>query len=429
MPRGRAADTDRVNLTRERRVVGLAAFVMAGASAVVLAILLQLTNSGDYAVQAPVQGDNAGPALNALVHGPVSRIASMQPLMGLTSLLWRGPFVAVGDALGGDRLAYALGCAACLLPAAGVLGWLLHRAPTSRQVAVVALAAAAIFAGPATRQAIVIGHPEEVLTIVLAAGAVICASDGRRRTAAVLLGLAVGTKQWALLAAPCVLLAVPDRRAALAGWALVVAAPLSAILPLADPAAFSQADAAVGGLRIADPLSLWWPAGPSWNPHFSAHVLPLDLTRSDAAAFGLVLGVVGLCVVALRVRRDRGGRIDPLPLLALLGLLRCLTDPDPLAYNFVAAVIPLAIWEAGTLRRIPIVTGLTCVALALLPSGTNAFRAGQSAAVSVSVLSGLSIGWELLLGWYLLHQSFRPRPEAVTQTETPSVALEPALSR
>jgi len=57
------------------------------------------------------------------------------------------------------------------------------------------------------RLTIAVGHPEEVLASTLGAAAVIAAGYRRPGLAGVTLGLAIGTKQWALLAAPPVLLA------------------------------------------------------------------------------------------------------------------------------------------------------------------------------------------------------------------------------
>ena len=113
----------------------------------------------------------------------------------------------------------------------------------------------------ATVDAIHLGHPEEVLAAVLATGAVLAAIRGRRGWAAVLLGLAVGTKQWAVLAAIPVLLALDDHRFATAVRAAGLALLLTAVLPIADPRAFARADSVVGGLNFTDPFSLWWPLG------------------------------------------------------------------------------------------------------------------------------------------------------------------------
>jgi hypothetical protein len=376
-----------------------------GACAALAWVVAGVTISGDYQIHGAVLGDNAGPAIDALVHGHLTAMVSVQPLMGLVSVVWRVPFVALAGLLGGgDRLIYALGCAVCLLPAAGLIAWLVRRADSLTQLAGVGLAAALIVVGPATLQAARVGHPEEVLVIVLATGAVVSASAERRGWAAVLLGLAVGTKQWALLATPCVLLALPDGRTAVAAKAALVAGPATVALPLLSLAAFARADASVGGLRIADPFSLWWLASPRRYPgaaDFHAHVLPLSLTRSEAAALALGLAAAAIYAYGRRAGVRRAPRVDGLALLALLGLLRCITDPDPLTYNFVALVIPLAVWEAGALKRLPILTALTCGTLALLPTGGNAYVAGGGLFVGLPAGSILWLSGAVALGCYL----------------------------
>ena len=397
---------------RDRLIAALAILLIPGACATLLWIVLGLARSGDFAVNGYVLGDNAGPALSALVHGRLAAMASVQPLMGLTSLLWRAPFVAVADALGaGAQLAYAVGALACLLPAAGLVAWLARDAGSVRRLVAVALAAAAIVAGPATLQAAQIGHPEEALATVLATAAVLAAVGGRRGWAAVLLGLAVGTKQWSLLAMPCVLVALPDRRTAVAVRAMLIAGAAALVLPLADPAAFAHADASVGSLHIADPFSVWWGTGSGngGDPGALAHYLPAGVTRSQAAAVAVVLALGAIWGHGRRVGAGRVPRVDPLALLALVGLVRCVGDPDPLTYNFVAVVIPLAVWEAGSRRRLPLVTALSCGALWLAPTGANAFLAGTGAPLGEPLLSIVWIAAALALGGYLTRCAWRPR--------------------
>jgi hypothetical protein len=397
--------------TRDRNLTGLRVVVVAVATAALLWPIFRLTGSGDYQVYTPVQGDNAGPGLNALLHGHIAGMVSLQPLMGLTSVLWRLPFLAVAvRANAGLQTSYDVGAAACLIIASGLVAWLVARARSLPQLAYAAVGAAAIAVGPATLQAPGVGHPEEVLASVLAVGAVLCAYDDRRGAAAVLLGLAIGTKQWALLAAPCVLLSLPGARAAVATKALLVAAPLTALLPLASPTAFAQADAGVGNLRYANVFSLWWPIGPTYpdSGHVIAHLLPLGLTRSEAAAFALIVAVAAIWLYARRAGAGRLPRVDGLALLCALGLLRCITDPDPLAYNFVAVVIPLAAWEAGRLRRPPVLTVVVCVALALLKTGPNAFVAGRHAGLGEPLLTIVWLAGAVLLACYLVHCAFRP---------------------
>jgi hypothetical protein len=271
-----------------------------------------------------------------------------------------------------------------------------------------------------------VGHPEEVLATVLATSAVMCARADRRGWAALLLGLAIGTKQWALLAAPCVLLALPNARLAVAAKAAVVAVPAACVLPLASPSAFAQANAYIGNIRFVNPFSIWWltgPRAPEAPPDASPHQLPFGGTRSEAAAIALVLGLAAIWFCSRRMRAGRISPVDGLALLALFGLLRCVTDTDPLTYNFVAVVIPLAVWETASLRRLPIVTALTCAALALLPTGKMAFYAGSALVLPAIALNLLWIGCAGALGVYLTRRAFGPAPVGAGGLELATPAL------
>lgn len=376
--------------------------------AAVTQLSLNSAGSGDYQVGRPVDGDNSGPAIDALIHGHISSFVSHQPLMGPVSLILRAPFAGAAALFGaGNRLAYGLGALACLLPLVALASWLVVRRGASRHQRFAAMIAAGMMlVGPATAEAVHAGHPEEVLAAALATGAVLTAMRGRNGWAWLLLGLAVGTKQWALLAAPCVILALPGHRAATAAKAGALALALSATLPLADPAAFTQADSVVGGIGFTDPLSLWWPIGhPLAIPAHAvfaptAHLMPFGLPRSAAAAFGLALAFAGLWLYWRR-RGDHGVSIDPLALLAFCGMVRCLTDPIPLQYYFVAVLIPLAVWEVVERDRLPIVTTMAMGAVALLARGSVALHAGDGVHLTPAILSALSIAWGLILACYL----------------------------
>lgn len=387
--------------TNEERwiVVGRGLLVLAAGAWLAWAVSA-LTTSGDYASRSPVGGDNAGPMLLALAHGHVSHVASLQPLMGLTSIVWRLPFVVLADLLGGsERLVYALGALACLAPAAGLIARLARSSTSFRQLTFATFAAAAIVAGPATSQAIRLGHPEEILATVLGIAGVITASKGRPGWAAVLLGLAIATKQWALVAAPCVLLALPDRRFAVAVRAALVAGVATFALPLADPAAFARAEAVVGGGRMDGLYSLWSSLGLLFGKS-AITALPGGLTRSQASALALLLALAVVWVYARRQTSRRTHAIEVLPLLALFGLLRCVCDPNPWSYYFVPLIIPLAIWEAGTLKRLPLLTGACCAGLSLGPSGGLAKLAGDGIFGS-PVVSFVWLGAVAVLACYL----------------------------
>lgn len=400
-------------------IVGIRALAVLSACAGAAWAVHGITVSGDYQPGRAVLGDNAAPAVDALAHGHLALVPAVQPLMGLVSLLWRAPFAGIGVRLGaGPQLIYQLGVLACLLPALGLLLWLVSRTRSVRDVVAVAAAGGLILAGPATLQALRLGHPEEILAGVLGAAAVVAAGRGRRAWAAAWLGLAIGTKPWAALAAPCVLLAAPVARRGIAIAAAAVAAPAVALLPVVDPASFHAAEHVIGGQTVATFPSLWWTiTGPP------VHGLPFSLSRSDIAAVAIPLAVGAIWAYGRRLGGGRLAPLDGLALLALLSLLRCLVDPAPDYYYYVPVVVALAAWEAGTLRRLPILTAVASATLYLFMNDVNA--AGDTAVV----LGVLNLVWTcgtIALAVHLLRHVFRseqPAPRTARQPgpETPDM--------
>jgi hypothetical protein len=407
-----------VHARAQRLSLSVRAVVLVIAAAAVWWVIHGVAGSGDYQPGGPVGGDNAAPAIGALIHGHLTALAQQQPFMGLVSLVWRAPFTGGAVWLGGSpHLAYQLGTLACLLPILGAALWLAGRARSPAQCVAAAAAVALIAGGPTTVAAATLGHPEEVLAAALAAGAVIVAGWNRPMSAAVLLGLAVGTKPWALIAVPCVLLTLSTRRTASAALSAAVAMPALALLPLLNRAAFGRVSRQVDGPHLINPLSVWWPTGAQ---HLGAagvrtHVLPLALTRSTAAAIVLALACAGIWAYARRAhgstRDGRPAQIDGLALLAVLGLVRCLADPLPDTYYLVALVIPLALWEAGTLRRLPLLAALVSVAVDWVPRGVGA--AGGHGPAGLAVLNALWLGAGVALGVYLVRAAVQPRGEAI----------------
>jgi hypothetical protein len=112
------------------------------------------------------------------------------------------------------------------------------------------------------------------------------------------------------------------------------------------------------------------------------HTLPAGLTHAQAAAAALLVALTVVYVYARRQACRRSHAIDVLPLLALFGLLRCVCDPIPWSYYFVPLIIPLAVWEAGTLKRLPLVTGLCCAGLSLGPSAGLTYWGGPGVSAS-----------------------------------------------
>ena len=368
-----------------------------------LAALVSLTTSqsGDYALHGPLDGDNAAPAIDALVHARLGAFFSHQPVMGLTSLLLRAPCAWMAGRLGaGELTIYGVGTLVCLGGLAWLGGMIVSRSRPGRDRVVAALAALFLVANPLTSSAITIGHPEEVLAIALASAAVLAASAGHLRSAGLMLGLAIGCKPWALLAFPVVLLVSRDRRLIVAVIALVVAIPLAVVAPLVDLKAFGEATRAIGGGRLADPFSVWWAVGEhvvrsSGTAATSARQLPFGLTRTDAMVSGGLLVALGL-VAVMRDRLRDLRLIDGLALLALLCLVRCVLDPEPLEYNFIVVLVPLLVWELQARGGVPIFAVAFALFASLLYGGR--LHLPTIGVNALSILSDLGLGALLVLG-------------------------------
>ena len=333
-------------------------------------MVLSVHGTGDYVPGGPVDGNNAAPGIDALLHGDVVGYVTHQPMIGLTSILLRLPAVALAHAVGGGGLlSYQLGAIACMLPLALLGGWLVA-APglTLDRRLFRLLAAFVVITSPILSGEVQAGHPEGTLAAALSVAAVIAAGRGRVGWSAALLGLAIATKEWALIAVPPVIIALPGRRRKVGVIAGAVVLLLCCAQWLADPSALLRAVHGEGHTRFLNPFSLLWPFGAAVPlPHGEetlARQIPWGLTRIGATA--LVCAAAAPLGVAWLVRaRRRGATCDPLALLALLGLLRCLFDSTHLEYYMVAALIPLAAWEA-TENRPPLATLALSVMVSLL---------------------------------------------------------------
>lgn len=312
------------------------------------------------------------PAVDALAHGRVADYLSAKAMMGPFSTLVQAPFVALG---GGDAL-HAYRCAAfpCLL-AAGLLGLYLASVARRRGASRLSqiLLAGLCLVNPITIEALQYGHPEEILTSALAVGAIASASEGHRARTAVLLGLAVASKQWAVIAILPALMALPDRRVrtGLTAGAIVVALTLPGLL--AAPGSFSEVNhnAASTG-RIASPWSVWYPiADVKTEKHrvgtetLVAHVHEAPpLVGSLSHPLIVLLAFVLPVALALRRRRFGLSGADAMGLLALLALLRCGLDPLDNLYYHEPLLLALIGWDALSPGRLPL-RGLAGTAIAL----------------------------------------------------------------
>lgn len=329
-------------------------------------------STGDYG-RGMFTGDDPVPALSALAHGHVLVAAHSQPLMTLTSILLRLPFVMLGSQLGADELAsYRLGVFACGLVAAVVAVAVVELARSrGRASLTVVLIAALIVINPVTIGLELAGHPEELLGGALCLAAVLAAISERPLLAGAMLGLAIGTKQWAVLAAVPTVLACRRRRPAMLLVAGGLAVPLVLLLPVLDPAAFARASKPIGELHFVSFESWWWPfhhdhslsAEINGVVHtLTSHSLPLGLSRSQIAW----LPLAAAAAIGWRYRRIGADR-DPanaIGVLALLMLLRCTLDPDLTTnYYLLPTLMALLAWEALTRPTRPFGSVFMLVAL------------------------------------------------------------------
>jgi hypothetical protein len=323
------------------------------------------STTGDWSI-------DARPAVDALVHGRVSEYLSAKPMMGPFSTLIQAPFVGISN--GGELGAYRWAAFPCLL-AAGLLGLYLASIARRRGASPPAqmVLAAVCLVNPLTIEALRAGHPEEILTAALAVAAVASASEGRRGRTAVLLGLAVASKQWAVIAILPTLMALPGSRlrVALSAGAIVVALMLPGLI--ASPKNFLDVsgNAAATG-RVVTPWSVWYPAATvKTEVHrigettLVAHVHEAPPLVGSLSHPLIVLLAVGL-PLGLALRRGGFGLsgADAMALLALLALLRSALDPVNNLYYHEPLLLALLGWVAlDTPRRVPL-RGLIGAAIA-----------------------------------------------------------------
>lgn len=311
----------------------------------------------DYEVEAE-------PALLALRGGDVSGFVHQLPAYG-GSLVLRAPFALLPGIWGGGDLALFRAMAApCLLAGVALGAALWWRArPAGALAAWMALALVAV--NPLTVRALEVGHPEELLVGVLCVAAVIAATGAGRRawlTAAILLGLAIGAKPWAIVAVGPVLLALPAARCrALAVAAAIAGALLMIVVLPAHGGGVTLAVAHQAGV-IFQPWQLLWFFGDHGHRVFGTLTEKVGY-RSAPGWAGQVshpLVVVVATVVSLGLARGRrllgtGRRLalqDALTLLALMLLLRCLLDTWNTDYYALPLLLALTAASACG-RRVP----------------------------------------------------------------------------
>jgi hypothetical protein len=362
------------------------------------------TSIGDW------DGD-AEPAVDALAHGHLSAYLHEAPIMGPFSTVVQAPFWLIG---GGGLGGFQWACLGCLLAAAG-LGWYLAKVAGERGAGPVfqLLLALLCVVNPLTVGALRSGHPEEILTAALAVGAVMAAVEGRGVVAGLLLGLAIGSKQWAVLAIFPVLMALPRERVRCGAVGAVVLAALTLPALLVAPSAFfeTQGNAASGG-KLATIWSAWYPiAGGTLRDlpgglTTTVHELPAAV---QTVTHSLIVAVVLLLPLALWAWRGRFGLggTEAMALLALLALLRCALDPVDNLYYHAPLLLALVGWDALSPGRLPL-RGLAGAALALFfmrwSENLGDLALFNAAYIGVAVLAAIAISGTLV------RRGEQPRP-------------------
>ena len=366
----------------------------------------------------------AQPSFSALTHGHVLEFLRLAPAYG-GSLVERAPFALLPGLWGGGQLAvYRMVALPCLLAVAALGVWLCARMRAAGRPALwQGIVLGVCVVNPLTLQALEQGHPEELLGAALCVFAVLAAARGRLLWAAVLLGLAIANKEWALLAIGPVLLALPSQSEeprwrqmalCLAGAGAVtglVIAPL--MLASGGGFAASAHTVAVSSGTLFQPWQAFWFFG--W--HGSV------VYREGVAMHGYRVGpgwtstishpsivVVGLgAAAALWLQRNRRlgavalSQRDALLLFAFVLLLRCLLDTWDIGYYMLPCLIGLTSWEALCESRKPPILALVGIVVPWL-----ILKSAATHGASPDLQAALFLLWTVPLGALMALRLYAP---------------------
>jgi hypothetical protein len=390
------------------RVLSLVALLLG--TAIMLAASGDVFWNGDF-------WDEAWPAYEALRRGDAEGFLRRLPGYGTFAALVGGPATLLAEGLGGRdtttfRLTAVPGVLALAL-LAGVLAAEARRCGARGWWLVLVLGAV----GPLGYQALLYGHPEDLLAAGASVGAVLAARSGRVTLGGALVVIAVLAKQWAVLAIAPALLAAPGGQARLAAIAGIGTLALLGAETLLHPLA--RATMTTTG-NLFHPHQLFWPLGVPAPPEFTAAghgelTSPAwlrPLTRPLIVGLALPLALAWW----LRAGRDRN-RDDALALLALLFLARCALDPWNLVYYQLPLVLALLAWEVRRGREWPVLA-LGASLAAWLTFVTYDARTGMGPFLAY-------LAWVVPLAAVLAHALYA-RPRVASAPAPPEAALAPA---
>jgi hypothetical protein len=303
--------------------------------------------------------NEAGPAVEHLIAGNLHDFLALAPIYG-GSLLLSAPALALGGALSGLNGAYRLEVLFCATTLA-VLALVLARIQRSEGKPALSrwLLIGLLVASPASDWALKYGHPEELLTTALCVGGMLLVIRGRITAGAILLGLAIASKQWALLAFPIALAVAPQgHRIRFAGLTGALALALFAPLALSNTSHFVAANKGlVSAALFFRPQQIWWTLHLDYLRHLGGTFYertPIALVAHYSRALTVLSAV--LLGGAYWLRRRRLQPSDALLLLALVMLLRGMLDPWDEIYYQLQFLVSLGAWEVCSHRRAPLFT-------------------------------------------------------------------------
>ena len=349
---------------------------------------------------------DAAPAVEALAAGHFGQYLKADALMGPFATVVQAPLVALSGAAGPD--AYRWAAFPCLL-AAGLVGLYLAGVAGRRGAGNFTRALLALFClvNPLAFEALKNGHPEEILTAALVVAAVASATERHTWRTAILLGLAVGSKQWAVIAVLPALLALSSRRLQTVFASAAVAFVLFLPGIVASPGSFLgvQQEAASTG-HVVTPWSAWYPFASTRTDVYSVDgerlVARVEVAPPIADRFSHPLIIVMALAIPLglwlRRRRLPLPASDAMALLSLIALLRCVLDPVDNLYYHLPPLLAIVGWDAVACRGLPL-RSLIAIGASLLfwqswhnfgdPATFNTFYLSAAGAVGALLVSSL----------------------------------------